>query len=328
MDTKIIKVNPETVDKNLLKDAGDIIRRGGLVAFPTETVYGLGADAFNPEAVKSIFAAKGRPCDNPLIAHIATIGDVEMLVREFPQKAISLAQAFWGGPLTMIMKKRSSVPDVVTASLDTVAVRLPSHSVANALITESKTPIAAPSANISGKPSPTVAEHVICDMQGKIDMIIDGGKSMIGLESTVIDMTQDVPTILRPGGISLEEIREVIGDAEYGGFSSDAPKCPGMKYTHYSPDAEVILYEDFKNIDTKGFKKPCLITFNAEKDERFPLMYSAGESKEEYGARLFYLLRKADLDGADAVFAVLPDKNGIGEAIRNRLLKSAGGKII
>lgn len=329
MKTEIIKINPASPDKALLKEAAECIKKGGLVAFPTETVYGLGADTFNCDAVAKIYKAKGRPSDNPLISHIADIDEVDKLATFVPENAKKLMEAFWGGPLTVILKRKSEVPDIVSAHLDTVSIRMPSHPIANMLIKLAETPIAAPSANLSGSPSPTTFEHCKADMDGRVDMIIDGGACSVGVESTVVDMTGDVPVILRPGAITREHVASVCGDCIFGGEYASAPKCPGMKYTHYSPKADVYAVNDIENVllpqdDTVG-----IITYDkfysAVKSNKF---YSAGSSDEEYAARLFYLLRKADEDGIKTIYASLPESKGMGVAVRNRLLKSAGGKVI
>lgn len=327
MDTKVIKIDPDNIDVELIDQAARIINRGGLVAFPTETVYGLGADSFNPEAVGNIFRAKGRPADNPLISHIADIEQVELLAREVPPSAKRLMERYWGGPLTIILKKRPEVPTNVSAGLDTVSIRMPSHSVAYELIRRSKTPIAAPSANLSGSPSPTMARHCIADLMGRVDMIIDGGSSLIGLESTVVDMTGE-PTVLRPGAITAEEIAEITGSCVYGGNYAEAPKCPGMKYTHYSPKAKVFAMKNMENANEmlkNAAGKTAVIDINPC-GYSSDVVYDAGNDLNSYAARLFYLLRRADEDGVNFLIARLPENKGIGTAIRNRLLKSAGGR--
>ncbi len=325
--TKIIKINPEKIDMELLEEAAYVIKHGGLVAFPTETVYGLGADSFNDDAVRNIFKAKGRPSDNPLISHIADLGEIERFAREIPDCAVKLAEEFWGGPLTMVLKKRKGIPDSVTAGLDTVAVRLPSHSVSNALIRLSGTAIAAPSANLSGSPSPTTARHCIEDLDGRVDMIIDGGDSMIGIESTVVDCTTEVPTILRPGMISAEDMREIIGEVHFEGEVKGAPKCPGMKYKHYSPNAEVYIFNFLQSI--KEDEKSCVIMKNSDCANFNNIkVYDAGKTDTEYAARLFYFLRKADEEGFNKVYAQMPENRGIGIALINRLMKSAAGRVL
>ena len=250
MKTEILKIDLHNIDSQKIKYAAQVIEEGGLVAFPTETVYGLGADALNKTAVEKIFKAKGRPSDNPLIVHVADKKSVGNLVLRIPEKAEKLMDAFWPGPLTLVMDKQSIVPDIITAGLDTVAIRVPSHPIALALIREAKLPIAAPSANISGKPSPTDSKHVINDLYGKVDVIIDGGFSNIGVESTVVDMVVDPPMLLRPGGITLEQLEDVIGNvridpgiAQKNLDGKVVPKSPGMKYKHYAPKAKVVIVE-------------------------------------------------------------------------------------
>ena len=320
MNTRIIKIDSNNIDKELIAQAAEVIRSGGLVVFPTETVYGLGADTFNPEAVAKIYQAKNRPADNPLISHISAMEQVYDLAAEVPEAAVKVMEHFWGGPLTIILKRKAGVPAAVSAGLDTVSIRFPSHSIAYELIRQSGTPIAAPSANLSGSPSPTAARHAIDDMMGRVDMIIDGGDSLIGVESTVVDMTGELPVILRPGAVTAEDIAAVTGACVYGADFADAPKCPGMKYTHYSPKADVFAVTDMTKIPTD--EKSAVLTYGGGGT------YNAGETVEDYAAKLFYFLRKADEDGYKTVYARLPEEKGIGIAVRNRLLKSAGGKVI
>ncbi len=329
MKTTYIKIDPAAPDEAAMREAAECIKRGGLVAFPTETVYGLGADSFNEDAVKKIYIAKGRPSDNPLISHIASVDEAERLAAEVTEDAKKLMDAFWGGPLTIILKRKEGVPGIISAGLDTVSIRMPSHSVANMLISMAGTPIAAPSANLSGSPSPTTFEHCKKDLDGRVDMIIDGGRCDIGVESTVVDMTGDVPVILRPGAVTLEDIVSVCGKGMFGGEYADAPKCPGMKYVHYSPDAEVFAVSDMEGFEVPEGASIGLITYekNREKAKNCRFL-SAGDNDRDYAARLFYLLRKADEDNLKTVFAQLPENCGMGTAIRNRLLKAAGGKVI
>ncbi len=330
MKTTYLKISPSSPDEGAIKEAAECIKKGGIVAFPTETVYGLGADSFNPDAVRKIYAAKGRPGDNPLISHIADMDQVHLLACEVPENAKKLMEAFWGGPLTIILKRKDNVPSVVSAGLDTVSIRMPSHTIANALIKLAGTPIAAPSANLSGSPSPTTFEHCKADMDGRADIIIDGGACQIGVESTVVDMTGEIPVILRPGAVTLDDVREVCGDGIFGGEYADAPKCPGMKYIHYSPDAEVFAVEDINSfVAPECGGDVGIITYEKYSHLAAGCRFlSAGNSEMEYAARLFYLLRKADEDGIKKIYATLPANCGIGTAIRNRLLKSAGGRVI
>ena len=244
MKTLICKVNAEKPEQDIISRAGGILKEGGLVAFPTETVYGLGGNALDAAASEKIYAAKGRPSDNPLIVHIARMEDLEKIVTEVPKKAKILAEACWPGPLTMILPKSEEVPYETTGGLDSVAVRYPSHPVAQALILAAGGYVAAPSANTSGRPSPTTAAHVQEDLTGAVDMILDGGQVGIGIESTIVDFTEEIPTVLRPGYISLEKLKELLGEVKMdkGLLRADAsqrPKAPGMKYRHYAPKAEI-----------------------------------------------------------------------------------------
>ncbi|ASJ09619.1 threonylcarbamoyl-AMP synthase [Thermococcus siculi] len=327
------------VDERGIRIAARLILDGKLVAFPTETVYGLGADALNARAVKRIFEAKGRPADNPLIIHIADFDDLGKLAREIPEEAKLLAEKFWPGPLTMVLPKEEGVPDVTTGGLDTVAVRMPAHPIALALIRAS-TPIAAPSANISGKPSPTLAEHVIDDFYGRIEAIIDGGETRVGVESTVIDLTSERPTLLRPGGLPLEEIEKVIGEVEIHpavkGKLVDVAKAPGMKYRHYSPNAQVIVVEGkrenvrrkiaelVREYRSRGLRVGVMATERHEADEFFHL----GGTEEEVARNLFKALRELDRRGVDVIIAEGIEEKGLGFAVMNRLRKAAGYRIV
>lgn len=352
--TRYFKIDPKVPNLNHIQEAAEILRKGGVVAFPTETVYGLGADALNPRAVAKIFAAKGRPSDNPLIVHIAQTKDLEQLVSRVPEKAWALIETFWPGPLTLILPKRDVVPEIVTAGLETVAVRMPAHPVALALIKAARRPVAAPSANLSGKPSPTAAEHVLKDLGGKIEAVVDGGRASVGLESTVLDLTAPLPTVLRPGGITLEELREVLGPvtldpavSAQGNLAGLTPKAPGMKYTHYSPQAEVYLVEG--NFDQVAEKFKELVAEAKAQGRRVGILATeemlfrcremvpppdhfeilgSGTHLPQVAARLFGALRNCDRYQLDVVFAQTFPEVGIGVAIMNRLRKAAGFKII
>ena len=327
-----------TAETKNLASAAEIINNGGLVAFPTETVYGLGADGLNENAVKKIYEAKGRPSDNPLILHIQDISEVKPLVLEINSTAKKLMDTFWPGPMTLVFKKSAIVPPVISGGLDTVAIRLPENKVARELIRLSKTPIAAPSANTSGKPSPTKASHVFEDLNGRIDMIIDGGSCDIGLESTVIDVTTLSPVILRPGGVTFEDIYKLFPDVSYDKHltldtitDTVKPRSPGMKYKHYAPEGELFILEG----DTEKVRKYILensdentavFTFDGI-DFDLPYVRSLGTSIS--GSKLFFdLLRECDSNGITKIFALMPDKKGVGFALYNRMFKAAGGRII
>ena len=348
MDTIIAKLTDGEGDDAIFKKASEIIKRGGLVAFPTETVYGLGGDAFDDTAAARIYAAKGRPSDNPLIVHIAEPDDIRKLSDEVPDQAFLLAEKFWPGPLTMIVKKNNSVPMSVTGGLDTVAVRLPSHPAARRLIKESGTFIAAPSANLSGRPSPTRAAHVIEDLAGRIDMIIDGGDIEIGLESTIVDLTEDVPVILRPGYITKEMLSEAVGEVRLDkalmtGVAPDVkPKAPGMKYRHYAPKAAMTIVEGEKEAVVSYMQKK--LKEETEAGRRVGLMVSgefAGrfgggevislgkrDDEDEIARNLFAALREFDERGVDVIYSEAFPENGLGQAVMNRLLKAAGHTVV
>lgn len=319
--TLVLRVNPENPERDKIRIAAQLIKKGELVAFPTETVYGLGADALNAQAVRKIFVVKGRPLDNPLIVHIAYAEQVEELARDVPELARKLMKAFFPGPLTLVLKRSPLVPKETTAGLDTVAIRMPANRVALELI-KASTPIAAPSANLSGKPSPTRAEHVLEDFHSKIACIIDGGECRIGLESTVVLPEEEKIKILRPGGITKEQL-EKFGEVELA-VAGDRPLSPGMKYRHYSPEAELWIARDVdlavrealalgKRVGVVARKKP-------EEEVEF---YPAGRTLREYASRLFHALRELDSRGVDIIIAEAVEERGIGLAIMNRLKKAA-----
>lgn len=355
-------------DRNAIAKAAIVLQQGGLVAFPTETVYGLGADALNVDAAAKIYAAKGRPSDNPLIVHIADVSAVNELAMSIPEKAVLLMEAFWPGPLTIILPKKDIVPDGTTGGLKTVAIRMPSHPTALALIRESGVYIAAPSANTSGRPSPTTAEHVVEDMAGRIDMILDGGAVGIGIESTIVDLTSDTPTILRPGFITKAMLEDIVGEVDIDPSLTQPdpnlrPKAPGMKYTHYAPKGELTIVEAsspeisnkkaieypvdeflFQNeqsvIDkinelvaekkAAGYKVAVLTT-----EEHFDcfncdnvIVVGEATKGQTISARLYAALRQCDELGMEYIYTEAFDKNELSGAIMNRLLKAAGHRVI
>ncbi|MEA3423904.1 MAG: L-threonylcarbamoyladenylate synthase [Bacillota bacterium] len=338
-----MKKNTIIIRENRIDEASRALREGKLVVFPTETVYGLGANVYDEEAVKNIFVAKGRPSDNPLIVHISDIDQLRDLVREIPEYAQSLIDAFWPGPLTLVMKKSDLIPEIITGGLDTVAIRMPNNPVALKLINLSGVPIAAPSANISGRPSPTSEIHVIEDLGGRVDYIILGGDTSVGLESTVLDISGKTPRILRPGHITYEDIREIIGRLKYDSHLTDeniTPKSPGMKYRHYSPEAKVIIVEGryirrkmLSMIDDyadQGIKVGVMGTDELLKDFKDVVCCSLGDTKKisVVGNRLFRCLRDLDRQKVDVILAESFDREGLGVAIMNRLEKAAGYHII
>ena len=321
-------------DNKDLARASDIFRSGGLVAIPTETVYGLGANAFDKDACLKIFAAKGRPADNPLIVHIAYKSQLEDIVEEINDNAKKLMDAFWPGPLTIVMKKSVKIPYEVSAGLDTVAVRMPSHKIAKQLLDICGLPIAAPSANTSGKPSPTTAKHVLDDLNGKIDAIIDGGDCNVGLESTVIDVTEDIPKLLRPGGITYEQLCDILGEVikNYEFKDGEVPKSPGVKYKHYAPKAEVFVVKgslvDFIKKEYYKYDKIGVLCHSKyEMPENCVVKYM-GNKPEEYANTLFSHLRSFDDENVDVIFAEDVDDKGINLAVSNRLYKAAGYKFV
>ncbi len=347
METKIIQMSEEQIDKQKLEEAGAIIKAGGLVAFPTETVYGLGGDALNPASSKKIYAAKGRPSDNPLIVHIADMEALPPIVAEIPEQAKRLAEVFWPGPLTMIFRKSDLVPHETTGGLDTVAVRMPVHKVAREFIRAAGGYVAAPSANLSGRPSPTVAKYVAEDMDGRIEMIIDGGDVEIGLESTIVDMTVEEPMILRPGYITKEMLEEVLETVEEDctlmrADSGQAPKAPGMKYRHYAPkgDLTIVAGEALKVIDyineqttqaAAGGKKVGVIGTDATIGQyHAQVCKSAGNREQDstIAKELYRILREFDDEKVEVIYSESFSTQGLGQAIMNRLLKAAGHKVI
>ncbi|MFG6369931.1 MAG: threonylcarbamoyl-AMP synthase [Lachnospiraceae bacterium] len=363
MDTTIAVIdmeeNPESIEAKL-SVAGEIIKQGGLVAFPTETVYGLGGDALNPESSRKIYAAKGRPSDNPLIIHIADWKDLNQIVREIPVAATKLAEAFWPGPLTMIFKKSDLVPSQTTGGLDTVAVRMPSHPLANLFIRKAGGYVAAPSANLSGKPSPTLAKYVMQDMAGRIDMILAADSSSIGLESTIVDVTAEIPVILRPGYITQKMLSDIVGETEidvtvYDSDSRQAPKAPGMKYRHYAPKGELVIVEGEPHKVVQYINEQCAAheaagarTGVIGTKEQLAQYHGASSIKnagsrytpEAAAKQLYTFLREFDDEGISYIYAESFAKvlavsaiketsdTGIGQAIMNRLLKAAGHKVI
>lgn len=347
METKVFVARDNYIKEEELKEASAVIRSGGLVAFPTETVYGLGGDATNPEASRKIYAAKGRPSDNPLIVHIADFSQLRNIVAEVPQEAEKLAKAFWPGPLTMILRKNDVVPYETTGGLDTVAIRMPSHPVARAFLQDSGCMIAAPSANTSGRPSPTTAQHVWGDLHGKIEILLDGGPVGIGIESTIVDLSEERPMILRPGFITQEMLSAVLGDVGVDpGLASEnskqPPKAPGMRYRHYAPKADLTLVEgtmeeviskiNALTREAQAMGKSVGVLATEENKDRYVadhvIVIGQRQDEAEIARHLFDVLRQFDDLQVDLIYSESFVAAGVGQAIMNRLLKAAGHKRI
>ena len=342
----MIRMEEAHIDGTVIREAGRILREGGLVAFPTETVYGLGGDALNPQSSRKIYAAKGRPSDNPLIIHIADLDALGLIVREIPECAVRLAERFWPGPLTMILHKSERVPYETTGGLDTVAVRMPVNRTARELIRAAGGYVAAPSANRSGRPSPTAARYVAEDLAGRVEMIIDGGDTPIGLESTIVDLTSDRPTVLRPGYITRQQLEEVLSQVEEDSTlmrddSGQTPKAPGMKYRHYAPKGDLTIVRGTQEAVTAYINARCQEL--KEKNKKTGVIGSGAVSgkyhadvcksvgergDEEAAAReLYRILREFDDECVEVIYAEAFAESGVGRAVMNRLLKAAGYRV-
>jgi L-threonylcarbamoyladenylate synthase len=347
--TLILAVDSQHPDEEKIEMAAEFIRKGGLVAFPTETVYGLGADALNPRAVRALFKAKNRPFDNPPIVHVCDLNDVYMLAREVPDKAEEIMKAFWPGPLTLIFKHSKIVPNVTVAGLDTIAIRMPKHNVALALIRKSGRPISAPSANLAGKPSPTWARHVVDDLNGRIDVVLDAGPTCVGVESTVLDLTVDPPQVLRPGGTAYEALLNTLGKVELNpvvtaeeALPLERTRSPGVKHKHYAPNADVIVVEG--NVEAVVRKVKELIGFYSSRGKKVGVL-GTDETVRHYEAdvvksmgsrsdlpsvarNLFRLLREFDVERVNVIVAESVQPRGLGLAVMNRLHKASGYRIV
>lgn len=339
MKTEIFKIN--SPDDEKIKLVGKILREGGLAAIPTETVYGLAGNALDGSCARKIFAAKGRPSDNPLIVHISSLSQWDELVKEIPDSAKALAEAYWPGPLTIILPKSELIPDEVSGGLDTVAVRMPENEIARAIIESAGVPLAAPSANLSGKPSPTSASHVIDDMNGRIEAIVDSGDCNVGVESTVITLATSPARLLRPGKITPEMLADVLGEIEIDDAVFDKlldgkeAASPGMKYKHYSPDAPVVLlkgsFDSFAAYVNKNAKEGTVVLCfeGEEKEISVPcITYGKRNDPSSQAKHIFDALRRVDKMGAKQVFARFPENEGMGLAVFNRLLRAAAFNVI
>ena len=344
MKTIISDIDLNDIDKNEIEKHAKLLREGNTVIFPTETVYGLGANALDENAVKKIYEAKGRPSDNPLIVHICDKNEVYKLAKNVTEKTKKVMDMFWPGPITIVLYKKDIVPKVTSGGLNTVAIRMPSHKIAQDIIREAGVPIAAPSANISGRPSPTKGIHVKEEMDGRVSGIILGGDCNFGLESTVLDMTEETPMILRPGSITKEELEKLIGEVNLDPSlekkeDNKKAKAPGMKYTHYSPNAKVYIVcgedddvakkiNDLVKENTNNNLKTGVMCLNKNKDKYDGLVIGLGENLDEVASNLFSTLIEMDNKNIDIIYSENFPNIGVGRAIMNRLLKSAGYKVI
>jgi len=335
MKTEILKIDSLATEQSAIKKAADVIKSGGLVAFPTETVYGLGADVFNSASCAKIFQVKSRPLEDPLIVHIADKQDLFKVAREFSKITLDLINEFWPGPLTVVLKKQATIPDIVTSGSDTVAVRMPNHHIALSLIKTAQTPIAAPSANIFGKPSPTTAEHVLEDLDGKIDLVIDAGSADIGIESTIVDLTREPFCVLRPGGVEIERLRKIIPKVEL--YKKDDILAPGMYPRHYAPKAKVWLIEGDGERQVEKIKSLAHefisqgyrvgIMAKSENKDRYRdfnvKLLGPGNDLVVCAANLFFVLREFDKERVDVIIAEGVEERDLGIAIMDRLRKAA-----
>lgn len=339
MKTLRLNAREPALAADAVKKAGEILRNGGLVAIPTETVYGLGADALNEKAVADIFKAKGRPNDNPLIVHISHIEMLKKLVMEIPDNAKCCAERFWPGPFTMVLPKSEIIPDAVSAGLDTVAVRMPAEKVTRDIIDAAGVPIAAPSANLSGLPSPTTAEHCLHDLDGVVDAVVLGNDCSVGVESTVVSFAVNPPRLLRPGGVTPEQLREIIPDLVIDKAVLSEPEkgaavaSPGMKYKHYSPKAHVIMIEGSREKFVEFVNKNIgdgVYALCYNQDEKFLKVPSipVGDDDKACAEHIFAALRELDEKGCRLCYAIAPPKSGVGLAVYNRLIRAAGFEVI
>jgi L-threonylcarbamoyladenylate synthase len=331
--TRLIAIDPAAIDEDAILQAAKVLQRGGLVAFPTETVYGVGADALNAEAVQKIFVAKGRPLDNPIIVHVAGVEDLELIVDRVTPEQTALMDRFWPGPLTMIFRQSERLPSAVTAGRNTVAVRMPRNAVALALIRASERPIAAPSANLSGRPSPTSAEHVLQDLKGRIDLILDGGPVEVGLESTVLDTSRRPPVILRPGAVTREELEVMLGTVAVGGQGRLMARSPGTRHRHYSPRARLTLVAENDAGTTsrlveqhlQASRRVGVIIHSSMpvKDNPMVTVRILPKELDKFARQLFAVMRELDQMGVDEMIIEKTDEKGIGAAVMDRLRRAA-----